>query len=80
MFQTKLALIILILFINFSILQICTPLSLPAIDISYVINKYFYVYGKHFVNIDVFYHDFITVTKMPFGTIDYRYSLTHTHG
>lgn len=76
MFRTKLTLIILILFTNFSILQICTPLSLPAI----VINKYFYIYGKHFVNIGVFYHDFITVTKMPFGTIDYRYSLTHTHG
>jgi len=58
MFQTELALIIIILFMNSSILQICTPLSLPAIGISYVIEEYVYIYGKHFVNTVVFYHDY----------------------
>jgi len=43
---------------NSSILQICTPLSLPAIGISYVIEEYVYIYGKHFVNTVVFYHDY----------------------
>lgn len=49
MFQTKIALIIIILFISFNILHICTPLPLLALDIPYVINKYFHSYGKHFV-------------------------------
>lgn len=63
MFQTELALIIIILFMNSNILPICTPLSFPAIDIPCVIEEYVYMCGEHFVSTVVFYHDFITVTK-----------------
>lgn len=87
MFQTKLALIIIILFINFNILQICTPLVLPAINILYIINKYFHSYGKHFVSTGIFYHDLIAVIKNTGGfscllaleTTD-TFSLNHNHG
>lgn len=61
MFQTKIALIIIILFMSFNILHICTPLPIPALDIPYV-NKYFQLW-QTFCYTGVFYHYFITVTK-----------------
>lgn len=84
MFQTELALSISILFMNSNILQICTPLPLPTIDIPYVINKYVYIYGKPFVHTGVFYPDFITITKnnlfkLPLTLPDHRHFLCESY-
>lgn len=82
MFQTKIALIVIILFISFNILHICAPLPFPALDIPYI-NKYFHSYGKHFVILVSFI--IITVTKnigcfyISFGMIDFRHFLSESY-
>lgn len=62
---------------NANISQVHTSVSLPAIDMPYVIGESFYICGKHFVYTGLVHHNFdhghqeCSLLKLPFVIPDH---------